>query len=96
MKGCSVHTAFNRAVNLHNTHQVVIENNVVFDVMGGALFLEDGLEQQNVIQYNLFVYVKKTNSLLNDDVVPAAYWITHPYNIVRHNVAAGGTNFGFW
>ncbi|TPP64918.1 hypothetical protein FGIG_04510 [Fasciola gigantica] len=96
VKGCSIHTAFNRAINVHNTHQVLIENNVVHDVMGGALFLEDGLEQENVIQYNLFVHVKKTSSLLTDDVVPAAYWITHPYNIVRHNVAAGGTNFGFW
>ncbi|VDP87119.1 unnamed protein product [Echinostoma caproni] len=96
VKGCAIHNTFNRAVNIHNTHEVLIENNVVHDVMGGALFLEDGLEQYNIIQYNLFVHVKKTNSLLNDDVVPAAYWITHPNNIVRHNVAAGGTNFGFW
>ncbi|KAF5395129.1 hypothetical protein PHET_07404 [Paragonimus heterotremus] len=96
LKGCSIHNTFNRAINLHNTHEVLIENNVVYDVMGGAFFLEDGIEHGNIIQYNLFVHVKKTNSLLNDDVVPAAYWITNPNNTVRHNVAAGGTNFGFW
>ncbi|KAF8567271.1 hypothetical protein P879_01118 [Paragonimus westermani] len=95
VKGCSIHNTFNRAINLHNTHEVLIENNVVYDVMGGAFFLEDGIEHGNIIQYNLFVHVKKTNSLLNDDVVPAAYWITNPNNTVRHNVAAGGTNFGF-
>lgn len=29
-------------------------------------------------------------------MIPAAYWITHPYNFVRHNHAAGGEWFGFW
>ncbi|CAL8088348.1 unnamed protein product [Calicophoron daubneyi] len=96
VRGCSIHHTFNRAVNIHNTHEVLIENNVVYNVFGGALFLEDGIEHGNVIQYNLFVYVRKTTSLLNDDVVPAAYWITQPNNTVQHNVAAGGTNFGFW
>lgn len=74
----------------------MIENNVVYDVMGGAFFLEDGIEHGNVIQYNLFVHVKRTSSLLNDDVVPAAFWITQPNNTVQHNVAASGTHFGFW
>ena len=26
----------------------------------------------------------------------AAYWVTNPDNIIRHNHAAGGTHFGFW
>lgn len=64
--------------------------------MGGAFFLEDGIEHGNLIQYNLFVHVKRTSSLLNDDVVPAAFWITQPNNTVQHNVAASGTHFGFW
>ncbi|CAH8626270.1 unnamed protein product [Schistosoma guineensis] len=96
VRGCSIHKTFNRAINIHNTHEVLIENNVVYDVMGGAFFLEDGIEHGNLIQYNLFVHVKRTSSLLNDDVVPAAFWITQPNNTVQHNVAASGTHFGFW
>ncbi|KAH8862936.1 Fibrocystin-L [Schistosoma japonicum] len=96
VRGCSIHKSFNRAINIHNTHEVLVENNVVYDIMGGALFLEDGIEHGNVIQYNLFIHVKRTSSLLNDDVVPAAFWITQPNNTVRHNVAASGTHFGFW
>ncbi|KAK4475484.1 hypothetical protein MN116_000801, partial [Schistosoma mekongi] len=96
VRGCSIHKSFNRAINIHNTHEVLVENNVVYDIMGGALFLEDGIEHGNLIQYNLFIHVKRTSSLLNDDVVPAAFWITQPNNTVRHNVAASGTHFGFW
>ena len=28
--------------------------------------------------------------------ITAAYWVTNPNNILRHNHAAGGTHFGFW
>lgn len=48
------------------------------------------------MQYNLAVFVIPSTSLLNDDITPAAFWVTHPSNIVRHNHAAGGSHFGFW
>ena len=96
VRGCSIHKSFNRAVNVHNTHNVLIEHNVIYDIMGGALFLEDGIETGNVYQYNLAIFVKSSTSLLNDDITPAAYWVTNADNIYRHNVAAGGTHFGFW
>jgi len=38
--------------------------------MGGAIFIEDGIETKNIIQYNLAVFVKQSTSLLNDDVTP--------------------------
>ena len=44
VKGCSIYRAFNRAVNIHNTHNVLIQDNVVFDVRGGAMFTEDSIE----------------------------------------------------
>ncbi|KAJ0054901.1 hypothetical protein NL108_007111 [Boleophthalmus pectinirostris] len=96
VRGCAIHHTFNRAVTIHNTHRLLVEHNVVYDVMGGALFIEDGIETENVLQYNLAVFVRQSTSLLNDDVTPAAYWVTNPNNIIRHNTAAGGTHFGFW
>ena len=44
VKGSSVHRTFNRAVNIHNSHNVLVQNNVVYDVKGGAIFLEDSIE----------------------------------------------------
>ena len=42
------------------------------------------------------VFVRASSSLLNDDLTPAAFWITHPSNRLEHNNVAGGTHFGFW
>ncbi|XP_050924319.1 LOW QUALITY PROTEIN: PKHD1 like 1, tandem duplicate 1 [Lates calcarifer] len=96
VRGCAIHQTFNRAVTIHNTHRLLVERNVIYDIMGGAFFIEDGIETENILQYNLAVFVKQSTSLLNDDVTPAAYWVTNPNNIIRHNAAAGGTHFGFW
>ncbi|XP_061597205.1 fibrocystin-L-like isoform X1 [Cololabis saira] len=96
VRGCAIHQTYNRAVTIHNTHRLLVERNVIYDIMGGAFFIEDGIETENILQYNLAVFVKQSTSLLNDDVTPAAYWVTNPNNIVRHNAAAGGTHFGFW
>ena len=96
VRGCGIHKTFNRAVNIHGTHRVLVEHTVIYNIMGGAFFLEDGIETGNIFQYNLAVFVKSSTSLLNDDITPAAFWVTNPNNIVRHNHAAGGTHFGFW
>ncbi|TRY58761.1 hypothetical protein DNTS_034591 [Danionella cerebrum] len=96
VRGCSVHQSHNRAVSIHNTHNLLVERNVIYNIMGGAFFIEDGIETGNILQYNLAVFVKQSTSLENDDVTPAAYWITNPNNTIRHNAAAGGTHFGFW
>ncbi|KAM6974364.1 PKHD1 like 1, tandem duplicate 1, partial [Tautogolabrus adspersus] len=96
VRGCSIHETFNRAVTIHNTHRLLVEHTVIYNIMGGAFFIEDGIETGNILQYNLAVSVRQSTSLLNDDVTPAAYWVTNPNNIIRHNAAAGGTHFGFW
>ncbi|XP_044933989.1 fibrocystin-L [Mustela putorius furo] len=96
VRGCAIHQTYNRAVTIHNTHHLLVERNVIYDIKGGAFFIEDGIEHGNILQYNLAVFVQQSTSLLNDDVTPAAFWVTNPNNTIRHNVAAGGTHFGFW
>ncbi|XP_052060298.1 fibrocystin-L-like isoform X3 [Mytilus californianus] len=96
VSGCGIHNTFNRAVNVHGTHGLVVERTVIYNIMGGAFFLEDGVETGNSFQYNLAVKVIASTSLLNDDITPAAYWVTNPNNTIQHNTAAGGTHFGFW
>jgi len=41
---CAIHKSFNRAVNVHNTHGILVNFNVLYDIMGGAFFTEDGIE----------------------------------------------------
>nr|XP_026692211.1 fibrocystin-L-like isoform X4 [Ciona intestinalis] len=96
VRGCAIHKTFNRAVTVHGTHNLLVEHNVVYDVKGGALFIEDGVEIGNVLQYNLILFCKQSTSLQNDDITPAAIWATNPNNTIQHNAMAGGTHFGVW
>ncbi|KAH3704517.1 hypothetical protein DPMN_079573 [Dreissena polymorpha] len=96
VRGCGIHKTFNRAVNIHGVHNMLVEKTVIYDIMGGAFFLEDGVETGNTFQYNLAIFVRESTSLLNDDVTPASFWLTNPNNTVQHNAAAGGSHFGFW
>ncbi|XP_078699976.1 fibrocystin-L-like [Branchiostoma floridae x Branchiostoma belcheri] len=96
VRGNAIHRSFNRAVTMHGTNNLLVERNVAFNIMGGAYFIEDGIETGNILQYNLALFVKASTSLLNDDITPAGYWVTNPNNTIQHNHAAGGTHFGFW
>ena len=70
VKECAIHESFNRATNMHATNYVTIEANVIYNIMGGAYFLEDGIEIGNVFKNNLAVFVKTSSSLLNEDITP--------------------------
>ncbi|XP_066271168.1 fibrocystin-L-like [Branchiostoma lanceolatum] len=95
-RGNSIRKSFNRAIVLHGTHNARVERNVIYDIMGGAIFIEDGVETGNLVGYNFLVFVKSSTSLLNDDIMPAGIWILNPNNTVQGNHVAGGTHFGAW
>ena len=96
VRGCGIHHTFNRAVTVHAVDNLLVEKNVAYNVLGHAYFLEDGIEQGNIIQDNLGVFVRGSSSLLNVDITPATFWSVNPNNTIRRNAAAGGTHFGFW
>jgi hypothetical protein len=81
---------------MHGVHELLVEYNVIYNVMGLAFFMEDAIEERNILRYNLGIMNKKSSSLLNIDSTPAVYWITNPNNIFYGNRAAGSTHFGFW
>ena len=96
VRGCGIHNTFNRALTMHGVHNLTVEYNVIYNVMGLAFFLEDAVEEDNVLRYNLGIMNKKSSSLLNVDSTPSVFWIPNPNNIFYGNRAAGSTHFGFW
>jgi hypothetical protein len=64
--------------------------------MGHCIFLEDGVETNNIIEDNLILGSKQSWIMLQTDITVAAYWITNPQNTVRNNRAAGSEWYGFW
>merc|ERR1712106_1198644 len=96
VRGVALHHSNNRACTLHDVSNLIVEHNVAYNVKGLTFFLEDGIEEYNTIQYNLAVFTRMPNSLLNPDINPASFWIVNPNNKFRHNSCAGGTHFCFW
>lgn len=96
VRGNSVHDSMARILTIHGVHYLTVEHNVGYNVHGHNFFLEDGIETNNVIQYNLAIKSMESNMMMATDTSTASYWITNPLNIVRYNVAAGGNFYGFW
>ena len=96
IRGNAIHHSNNRACTLHDINYAIVEHNVAFNIKGLTFFLEDGVEMYNIIQYNLAIFTRMSNSLLNPDINPASFWIVNPNNKIRHNSCAGGTHLCFW
>ncbi|KAJ3088845.1 Fibrocystin-L [Quaeritorhiza haematococci] len=96
VRGCSIHTTFNRALTAHGVHGLQISDNVAYDVLGHTFFVEDGIETNNTFTGNLGVLTKKSLSLLHTDRFPAVFWITNPTNHYTRNTAAGSMGSGFF
>jgi len=96
VKGIAVHTAFNRALTLHGTHYLRLEDNVGFEILGHNIFIEDAVETNNFVKGNLIMNTQRSWSLLNTDQTPACFWITNPNNIFINNHAAGSDRYGYW
>jgi hypothetical protein len=53
----AVHHSFYRAFVVHDTQGVTFSRNVAYDVDGHAFYLESGVEELNVLEYNLAAFV---------------------------------------
>jgi len=52
-KHSSVYRSFYRCISLHATHNATVSENVAFDVVGYCYYLEDGVEEDNTLSFNL-------------------------------------------
>lgn len=56
-RGLSVEHSYFRAFVIHGSSNASVSSCVAYDVMGSALYLEDGVEEDNLISYNLIAHV---------------------------------------
>jgi hypothetical protein len=94
--GNSIHRTYNRAITFHGVHYLRVQKNFAYNTMGHTIFIEDAAETKNLIEDNLVMQVHGSFSLLNTDMTPACFWITHPDNIFRRNHAVGADRYGYW
>ena len=108
VKNTSIHRSFNRAVVIHASHNVLVEQTVAYDHIGSGYFLENAVETGNKFYYNLGLVTREPvvgEEILPTDLGPkqfqisgpGTFWITNPDNELVGNVAAGSQlGSGFW
>lgn len=53
----SVHDSYWRCITVHGTNGVTLSRNSGFNIQGSCYYLEDGVEERNIIEYNLAAHV---------------------------------------
>jgi hypothetical protein len=53
----SVHESYYRCISIHGTHNLTVSENVAYDVTGFCYYLEDGVEEDNTLSYNLAAHI---------------------------------------
>ncbi|HYC00575.1 MAG TPA: G8 domain-containing protein [Candidatus Limnocylindrales bacterium] len=103
IRDSSIHQSANRGIVIHATNGVVVQNNVLYDIRGHAVFTEDAVERRNTIAGNLTLHVRNPlegDALklheIREDGGSSGYWIANPDNVVTGNTAADSQGHGFW
>ncbi|XP_050800076.1 cell surface hyaluronidase [Gopherus flavomarginatus] len=66
LEGLSIHHCFSRCVTIHATNGLLIKDTIGYDTLGHCFFIEDGIEQRNILFHNLGL-VTKPGTLLPTD-----------------------------
>eukprot|EP01128_Nolandella_sp_AFSM9_P004833 TRINITY_DN2253_c0_g1_i1.p1 TRINITY_DN2253_c0_g1~~TRINITY_DN2253_c0_g1_i1.p1 ORF type:complete len:1188 (-),score=257.47 TRINITY_DN2253_c0_g1_i1:138-3254(-) len=93
--GNGIHDTFQRAITIHGTNYLTIEDNVAFNVNGHVYFIEDANEHDNMLKHNLAILANSHTLLDPADLQPACFWVTQPRNHWVENHAVG-CDFGYW
>lgn len=102
----SIHDSFNRCVTVHGSQNALVKDNVCFNQIGHAMFLEDGVETGNTFDRNLVVNTirpENGKAIIPSDLFmgvaakgPAAFWISNGDNTITNNVVAGSQGSAYW
>ncbi|KAK7098321.1 cell surface hyaluronidase CEMIP2-like isoform X2 [Littorina saxatilis] len=107
----SLHHTFSRCITVHGTDFLDVSDNVCYRHYGHGVFIEDAVEQNNTFTGNLVAGTMHGSLLLADmskewcktdakafisncgDL--SSFWVSHPNNVLRKNVAAGSDGNGY-
>jgi len=80
-KGNAITDSNNKAISVHETHQTLVDRNVVFRHRGAFLYLEDGTERDNIISNNVLGCPQlnnpknpQRNNVNNKRLLPCTLW----------------------
>ncbi len=105
----SIHHSFHRGIVVHQTHNMLVERNVAYDIMSHTYVpAEDGVETGNKFYYNLGILTRRldredfafpredNNRSTQSEHRPGTFWYKNPLNELIGNHAAGADGMGFF
>jgi hypothetical protein len=97
LRDCAIWDSENRAVTIHGTCGVTVDNVYAVEIKGHAFFLEDGSERRNVITNCVAMKQRDPGSarIKVHDGEASGFWLTNPDNTVTSNRASDGSR-GLW
>ena len=109
VKDCSIVNAYFRCIAIHQTNESQALRNVVFNATAHCIYLEDGVEEKNIINHNLVIRVNvigepmegqsqigdETNES-NDLILPADSAAAGFYITNAYNTFEGNAASGGW
>lgn len=109
-RGNSIHHSYHRAIVTHGTSNVLVENNVAFDVWSHTFVpSEDGSERGNRFLGNLGILTRRLaladytfpesagGASFQSEGRPGVFWMRNPDHVLVGNHAAGAVNgIGFF
>ncbi|TAH39428.1 MAG: hypothetical protein EYC70_01190 [Planctomycetota bacterium] len=109
---CSIHDTFNRGLVVHETQDLCIERNVIYKVLGHAMYFQDEMARDCLVRNNLVLkneamdvdYTPSpepdgcgcTRPAIIEDEFPSSFYFVSPMNRISGNHAAGASFAGFW
>ena len=99
LEDSSVWDSENRAVTIHATCGVKVDNVYAVDIKGHAFFMEDGSEQRNTIENCSAMKVRDpgvADRIKVHDRFASGFWLTNPDNTIVNNVGSDCSGRGLW
>ena len=99
LKDSAIWDSQNRAVTLHGTCGLTVDNVFAFDIKGHAFFMEDGSERRNTITGCLAMKVRDPGAggrMKIHDTEASGFWLTNPDNTVTFNSGSDCSGRGLW
>ncbi|MEO1257193.1 MAG: G8 domain-containing protein [Bacteroidota bacterium] len=99
-RNSTINESANRGIVIHGTNGVEVSNNVVYNVRGHGVFLEDASERRNLIDGNLVLHVRNAIIPLKQHEIgnrgASGFWLSNPDNTITNNTAADCETNGIW
>ena len=107
----SIHRSYYRCIAIHGTHNTTVSENVAFDISGHCYYLEDGVEEDNTISFNLAAHIHPVSNIVanagggqtipifsqsKDLILPADATASGFYLTNLHNDIVGNAASGGW